>query len=166
MTKAARPWGVRPHLFDICWVRFPYHGDKGRPARDMHPCLTIALGQDSERFWVGVVYGTSNLRLGQRDQIDAIVMAHTDLAAMGLGRATRFDFDRVMWLPWDDEYFVESKSNPGSPVHSRATDSLIHEVKETLRVRQAMGLPAYPLDPIPTVPEGMAGPVTPHEQDN
>jgi hypothetical protein len=96
-------------------------------------------------------------------------MADIELNTMGLRQATRFDFDRVMWLPWDNQYFVESKSNPGSPVHARATDVLINEVKETLRIRREMGMPAYPLDPIPTVPpsvpEGTTGPVLSQTQE-
>ncbi|MEA1941530.1 MAG: hypothetical protein U9P68_04710 [Pseudomonadota bacterium] len=150
--SAPRPWGVVPHIFDICWVKFPYHGEGGRPADDMHPCLIIQVLKDGDDFWAGCVYGTSKLRQGARDQIDAIVMNFEEIDRMGLRCHTRFDFDRVMWLPWDDLYFVESKSNPGSPVHSRATETLVDEVKQTLRIRQDMGLPAYPIDPIPRVP--------------
>jgi len=154
MVAAARPWGVRPHPFDIAWARFPFHGEKGRPAKDLHPCLIVQVVEATDgSTWVGAFYGTSKLSSNERGQIDAIVMTSEELDRMGLRCATRFDLDRPMWLPWNDEYFVESKANPNSPVHAHATEGLIFEFKESLRVRKANGLPAYPVDPpIPVVP--------------
>jgi hypothetical protein len=162
MGKAARPWGVRPHIFDIAWARFPYHGQGGRPANDLHPCLIVQVVEaDADgSCWVAAFYGTSKLRMHEeRDQIDALVMNVEEMSRMGLRCATRFDLDRPMWMPWTDEYFVESKANVGSPVHARATEALIFDFKESLRIRIARGLPAYPVNPPiplrpPFVPDG------------
>lgn len=164
MGPAVRPWGVRPHVFDIAWARFPYHGEGGRPSDDLHPCLIVQVAEAAadNSCWVAAFYGTSKLRLQDgRDQIDAIVMNVEEISRMGLRCATRFDLDRPMWMPWTDEYFVESKANSGSPVHARATDALISDFKDSLKIRMDSGLPAYPIKPAiplssPFVPDGAA----------
>lgn len=164
MTDGLRKWAVKPRIFDVMWARFPYHGEGGRPANDKHPVLVCQVAEDGEGdCWVGCYYGTSNIKLDERDELDLVIMSFESIQKMALSKHTRFDLDRCMWLPFDDQYFIENPKSPGSPIFAKAPERVIAKLKAKLRYRIAIGLPAYPVDPdIPTypphVPEGMEGP--------
>lgn len=140
MKSAACPWGVRPHNLDIAWARFPYERTGGRPAGDLHPIVILQVDQDGPLYWVACAMGTTNLKIAKRDQIDAIVMNADELAAMGLRCATRFDLDKLMWLPWNDEYIVAVGTDKTNPVHAKGTEALRTDLSESFRIRRHRGL--------------------------
>lgn len=163
MREDARPWAVRPHILDVMWCRFPYHGEGGRPANDKHPVLCCQTAEDSTGlWWVACYYGTSKMRLADREEVDLIVMNPDNIAAMALRTATRFQLDRCMWLPFTDEYFIENPASVGSPRFARAPEQVKAQLIAKLKYREALGFHAYPKTPVPRippyVPDGTKGP--------
>ncbi|HTS40951.1 MAG TPA: hypothetical protein VMH84_10485 [Xanthobacteraceae bacterium] len=53
-----------------------------------------------------VSYGTTRLKLVQRERIDLIIQNAGRLAQLGLPSAVRFDLGLENWLPWASEFFA------------------------------------------------------------
>jgi hypothetical protein len=60
---------------------------------------------DDGSFACRVAYGTKHLRVIHRMSKDVIIQNSDDIAVMGLYRATRFDLDEMIDLPWSSEFF-------------------------------------------------------------
>lgn len=83
-----------PNLFDIVTAYYPESKPKaGTPAH--RPCLVTAVYQDTESggYACGIAFGTKSLKTHQRAAFDIIIVNSSDLDAMGLPMATRFDLD-------------------------------------------------------------------------
>jgi hypothetical protein len=96
-----------PRVNDIIWCRFPYHDNPG-PGGKFRPVLVgaIAIDQDSDlRSAVLVAYGTTSLKVGRRPY-DLTIQNAADMHQIGLAKATRFDLDLKIVLPWCEEFFA------------------------------------------------------------
>ena len=73
----------------------------------LRPALVINVLRDRKTGAPAceVAYGTTTLKLMQRETVDLIIQNASDLNYIGLPRATRFDLDEVAILPWTDEFF-------------------------------------------------------------
>ena len=92
---------------DVVTAYFPESNPKG--AVKLRPCLVTKVLQNSEtgEYACEVAFGTKNLKLIQRQGLDLIIQNSTDLSAMGLSVATRFDLDpetRAILL-WNPAFF-------------------------------------------------------------
>jgi hypothetical protein len=96
-----------PRRYDIVWCRFPLDGND-EPGLKLRPVLVRAAKRDTQsgRSAVVVSYGTSNLKLGQRDRIDLVIQNATQLNRLHLPKATRFDLDTMCIAPWCSEFFA------------------------------------------------------------
>lgn len=107
MDKLSLPkWANSPpNLFDIVTGYYPESKPKaGTPAH--RPCLVTAVYQNSEtgEYACEVTFGTKSLKVHKRQDKDIIIQNLSDLNAIGLPMATRFDLDyenRVVfeWKP-------------------------------------------------------------------
>lgn len=90
------------------------------------------------RFLVKVVYGTSKLKTDTRP-FDFTIMNYAQRLICRLPQATRFDLDKVVWLPWAEEYF---RARPGdsTPVISVLPQPLQQEFAWHMNARDKMGL--------------------------
>lgn len=84
---------------------------------------------------VEIVYGTTRLKFDQRPD-DFFVTNVAEMEACGLDRATRFDLDNILWLPWAAEWF-EPLHGYSSPVIGRLTDYAVKMLQITVGFRQA-----------------------------
>jgi len=66
--------------------------------------LNVAVDVEEGEGEVQLVYGTTKLKLLQRPR-DFFVTNVAEMDACGLNKATRFDLDKVAWVPWADEWF-------------------------------------------------------------
>jgi hypothetical protein len=115
------PISTLPAPYEIVWCRFPLHESLGEPGPFPRPALVrnsaIVEGGTGE---VEVVYGTTNLKLHSRP-FDLTISKASEMDACGLYRATRFDLDNTIWLPWDTDWF-EIRSEYFSPTIGKLTD--------------------------------------------
>lgn len=69
---------------------------------------------------VEVAYGTTKLKFNSRP-FDFIISKMPEMDACGLYRATRFDLDNTIWLPWTTDWF-EIRPDFFSPTIGKLTD--------------------------------------------
>lgn len=139
---AALPADKLPEPLDVVWSRFPYDDKPGEPGEVAHPALVFATFEFRPgEFSVQVAYGTSKLKTDRRP-FDFRIQNFRDMQFAGLAQATRFDLDKIKFLPWDDAWF----ENPApwkydSPVIGRVLDGPAERLKNILRVRADNGMP-------------------------
>jgi hypothetical protein len=83
---------------------------------------------------VEVVYGTTNLKLLTRPY-DLIISKASEMNACGLYRATRFDLDNSVWLPWNTDWF-EILPDLFSPVIGKLSPEAVKLLQMTLAWKQ------------------------------
>lgn len=66
--------------------------------------MNVAVDPDEGEGEVQVVFGTTNLKMLQRRR-DFFVTNLAEMDQCGLDKATRFDLDKIAWLPWANEWF-------------------------------------------------------------
>lgn len=73
----------------------------------LRPALVLSVLRNKETGAIAlkVAYGTSALKLMQREHLDLIIQNAADMRTVGLPRATRFDLDNTVSLPWCPPYF-------------------------------------------------------------
>lgn len=76
---------------------------------------------------VEVAYGTTTLKLDTRPY-DLIISKAFEMDSCGLYRATRFDLDRLVWLPWTTDWF-EIRHGYSSPTIGKLTDEAIRMIQ-------------------------------------
>lgn len=131
------PLSILPAPYDIVWCRFPFHHSLGEPGPKPRPALVRnAATLPNGTAEVEVVYGTTNLKLHKR-KYDFIVSKASEMDACGLYRATRFDLDKLLWLPWNTEWF-EVLTGYNSPVIGSLTEHGIKMLQLTAEVKQRM----------------------------
>lgn len=121
VTLTPFPISTLPAPYDIVWCRFPYHDSLGEPGPKARPALVRNVAQTSDGYGeVHLVYGTTHMKHNFR-KYDFVVSNAAEMDACGLYRATRFDLDKIAWIPWAEEWF---DTLPGytSPVIGRLTD--------------------------------------------
>lgn len=101
------PPSTLPAPYDLVWCRFPLQEDLGNPGPKPRPAvvLNVAVDQDAGEGEVQLVYGTTNLKMAQRPR-DCFVTNLAEMDTCGLNKATRFDLDKVAWVPWAEEWFA------------------------------------------------------------
>jgi hypothetical protein len=106
------PASTLPAPLDIVLCRFPVHIDLGNPGPEKRPALVIktAISETGLNGEVYVMYGTTQLKLDKRRN-DLFVTNYNEMYEAGLHKATRFDLDKVLWLPWAEEFF-EKPNHP------------------------------------------------------
>jgi hypothetical protein len=93
------------------------------------------------RFLVLVAYGTTKLKVGRRPN-DFTIANSATLDIVRLPHATRFDLDKMVWMPWAKPWFCprEEAERHASPVISVLPDSLARSLKWTMALREQRGL--------------------------
>jgi hypothetical protein len=106
-TRGKPAWTTSPpSAYDIvaCW--YPEADAPQDAGPTLRPALvvTVLKGERTGDYACRVAYGTTNLKIVKRREVDLIIPnGHT--RQMGLARATRFDLDRVITLPWVPPFF-------------------------------------------------------------
>lgn len=98
------PLVTAPRPLDIVWCCFPTAEAPKSPGPKPRPALVraFALNKDKTRALIEVTYGTTKLK---DRPFDLHVQNSERIDHCGLERATRFDLDRTLFLPWCAEYF-------------------------------------------------------------
>lgn len=117
------PASTLPAPYDIVWCAFPFDLNLDVPGPKMRPALVLQTGLSDPGFCpeARVVYGTSKLKKEERPR-DLFVENYQDKYDAGLYQATRFDLDRMLWLPWAAEWFVSPGPLYPSPVMGSLPD--------------------------------------------
>lgn len=129
------PISTLPAPYEIVWCRFPEDLFAPKPGPKARPALVRAAAVlDDGTGDVEVVYGTSTLKLDSRPY-DLIISKMSEMNACGLYRATRFDLDKSVWLPWNTDWF-EIRPDFFSPVIGKLTQEAIKLLQVTLAYKQ------------------------------
>ncbi len=83
-------------------------------------------GKKTGTFACKVAYGTRELKIIKRGEVDLIVQHPPHIQQFGLPRPTRFDLDCVATLPWNEEFFG-CWAGHQSPVIGSLTEDYIRE---------------------------------------
>lgn len=96
-----------PSAYDIvtCW--YPDRLNQGEPGLQLRPGLVIAIlrNNKTQEVRVRVAFGTKNLKFATRSDKDVIIQLSSDIDALNLRCATRFDLDYSVDLPWNERFF-------------------------------------------------------------
>jgi hypothetical protein len=117
-------WWDPPLAGDIVWSYFPDELQK-KPAEKPRPALILSVYDDNApEFGVLVAYGTSQ-RVNQLYGGEfAITVADGEaFKAAGLSYDAKFDFNRSVELPFNDEYFAVP---PAAPCGQRPKLGVLH----------------------------------------
>ncbi|WP_312139246.1 hypothetical protein [Brevundimonas sp.] len=138
---AALPAEQLPQPLDIVWAKFPYTEKPGQPGEVAHPALVFTTYEfRTGEFSIQVAFGTSKLKTEERPY-DFRIQNFRDMQFAGLAQATRFDLDRIKYLPWDSDWFVSpAPQKYPSPVLGRLLDQPANRLRNILRVRHDNGM--------------------------
>jgi len=116
MSETSDPAWVRtpPARFDLVATYFPERTAPEKPGLKLRPGLVVSVhqGKTTGAFACRIAYGTKNLKIMERRHLDIIVQNARHLPMLGLYRATRFDLDHIVMLPWAKEFFGCWSGNP------------------------------------------------------
>lgn len=104
-----RWWGAPPSPGDIVWCHFPEIPNK--PGPKPRPALVIAVDDSNpKRASVQVVYGTSQKtdRLYRGEFLISKSRDPVSYALAGLSYDTKFDFNQMVTLPYNSDWFAVS----------------------------------------------------------
>jgi len=140
MTFSFFPISTLPAPYDIVWCRFPYDDSLGTPGPKPRPAIVLNVAVDAEagEGEVQVVYGTTKTKALRRPR-DFFVTNVSEMDACGLDKATRFDLDKMTWIPWANEWFA-TLPRYGSPVIGKLTQHGQRLLQIELSHRQAKNL--------------------------
>lgn len=129
------PISTLPAPYEIVWCRFPHDLTAPAPALKPRPALVRSTAiLDDGTGEVEVAYGTTNLKLHSRP-FDLVISKASEMNACGLYRATRFDLDTTVWLPWNTDWF-EILPDYFSPVIGQLTSEAIRMLQVTMAYKQ------------------------------
>jgi hypothetical protein len=96
-----------PARFDIVATYFPERNASEKPGLKLRPGLVVSVhqGKGTGAYACRIAYGTKNLKIQERTHLDVIVQNASHLPLLGLHRATRFDLDHIIMLPWNKDFF-------------------------------------------------------------
>lgn len=124
MTGTPWPKPVWPRAYDLVWTQFPQPPDLDRPGPKSRPCLVIGVYEyEDDEATLLVAPGTTNLKQDRRP-FDFYVTNWAEMRACGLSRATRFDIDDVIPLPYWREFFTPLNGMT-SPVMGRLSSAAV-----------------------------------------
>jgi hypothetical protein len=132
------PVSTLPAPLDVVLCKFPEDLDLQKPPLKTRPGLVIKTAYSDPGFEpeVRVVYGTSNLKMSKR-RYDLIVMNNQEMYEAGLSRATRFDLDKIVWMPWCSEFFIKpDHPHYSSPVIGHLSDNSTRLLGHLMAERQ------------------------------
>lgn len=136
------PSGTIPAPLSIVWCAFPDHIAPEKPGPKNRPALVLSVryadNPPADRHVVRVVYGTSNLKSGQRPY-DFIISNYGTRLICRLPQATRFDLDQVVWVPWAKPYFI-CREGQLSPIVSPTPMSVQQDFAWHMQFREKLGL--------------------------
>ena len=164
MSSAGNPdlewWGpgTVPAPASIVWCHFPQAEALGKPGPKPRPALIFKTryvdDPPGDRFFVLAAYGTSLTKFSTRPN-DFTIANSATLDILRLPQATRFDLDRVLWLPWARPFFEPRKPEDrfSTPVISVLPDGIQATLQWTMGRREQRGLNgAYHAAPTPVTP--------------
>lgn len=137
--------GTIPAPASIVWCNFPEDIAPRQPGPKPRPGLVFKVRYASEppddRFLVLIAYGTSKLKLNRRPN-DFTVANATTLDILRLPQATRFDLDRILWLPWARPFFSprDRRDLFSTPTLSVLPESAQQSLRWTMGRREQLGL--------------------------
>ena len=137
--------GTVPAAGSLVWCNFPEALTDGVPGPKDRPALVFktryATDPPGDRFYVLVAYGTSVLKTGKRPD-DFVVANSVMIDLLRLPKATRFDLDKMVWLPWARPWFVpRTKDDPFvTPVISVLPESMKRLLGWTMARREVKGM--------------------------
>lgn len=135
VTWAYFPLSTIPAPYDIVWCRFPQHDSLGHPGPKPRPALVRnALTNAAGQGIVDLVYGTTKLKLSDRDLLDFVISNPREMDNCGLYRATRFDLDHNVCVPWAAEWF-DVVTGTASPIIGHLSDAAIKMLQITLGLK-------------------------------
>jgi hypothetical protein len=114
----AEIWWVEPQAGDICWCWTPHEIEPPRPGPKRHPSLIYRVTgtADLKRFKVLIAPGTSQKTdrlyggefcIGNDEDGNALKVA-------GLYKPTKFQLNRLVWLPYSSDFFGIPDWIPGA----------------------------------------------------
>ena len=138
MTSGKPAWtSAPPSTYDIvsCW--YPEVEAPDDPGPELRPALVVKVykGKKTGAYACEVAYGTKNLKVIRRGEIDLII-SHPPRLQVGLARATRFDLDRIVLLPWEPPFFEPWTGNP-TPKIGALTEECIRDYAFLMMKRQS-----------------------------
>jgi len=94
-----------PEVGDIVWCRFPQH-ESLKPGPKPRPAIVLAIMDDASPVRVRVVYGTSR-KLTPVTPGTLVIREEqkSAFAQAGLSYSTKFDFNKVVILPYNTLWF-------------------------------------------------------------
>lgn len=136
--EPAAEWYRRPpSAFDIVTCNFPEADPPPDGSLKLRPALVLSVLRQKTTGMIAlrIAYGTSVLKLLQREHLDLIIQNATDLRLIGLPRATRFDLDNTVELPWCPPHF-DTWAGYSSPIIGTLTQDYAKEVPWLMLKRQ------------------------------
>lgn len=140
------PPGTLPAQYSIVWCSFPYSKLPEKPGPKPRPALVFSARHvddpPSDHFEVKVAYGTSNVKSNERP-FDFTIINMGTLNVLRLYQHTRFDLDRVLWLPWAKPFFTVREGRGDAfttPVVSVLPAGLQRELGWLMRDREELGM--------------------------
>lgn len=144
MNETFLPKSTVPRPLDIVWGRFPYAERPGLPGPVCHPCLVLQTNEFRPGCWsVLVVFGTSNTEREDR-HLNLTVSNVSAQIKCGLNKDTLFCLGRYKRLPWSEKWFSPPDSRWATPKIGRLPPPGPDILRETLRLRERLGLPVPP----------------------
>jgi len=139
------PPGTVPPPASIVWCDFPENLAPKEPGPKARPALVFKVRHAEypprDRFNVLVAYGTSNTKFDTR-VYDFTIANWATLNLLRLPQATRFDLDRVVWLPWAKPFFRPRQATDpfSAPTVSTLPAEMQRVLAWTMAEREELGL--------------------------
>ena len=97
------PAVTAPGTLDVVWCHFPIVEFPDSPGPKPRPALVRQVLNRNGDIFVQVCYGTS--KVSNYSNRDLYVANAEDMVYAGLPQATIFQLDRLVYLPWAEEWF-------------------------------------------------------------
>lgn len=140
-SEPAAEWFLRPPAaFDIVSARFPEVNPQPDGSFKLRPALVLSVLRDDADGMIAarVAYGTTNLKLMQREGLDLVIQNAADLRIIGLAMATRFDLDEILIMPWCPPHF-DCWTGYETPVIGRLTLEYAKDLAWMMLKREQQG---------------------------
>lgn len=142
VISSPEPWlsiEEAPQYGDIVWSLFPYEGIVG-PGQKFRPALVLATSVFASKkppyATVQCAYGTSKLKHDHpATKLHLRIENVYSLNQFRLPQATRFDLDRIAWIPWSRRFF-QPRQGQSTPIIGKLNKEYLRKL-ETLKVVRA-----------------------------
>lgn len=125
-----------PKPLSIVWCKFPLEESPKKPGPKSRPALVrlIMTSKCKTKAAVEVTYGTSRIREAEFPY-DLVIQNFASIEACGLPRATRFQLDKTILLPWNDTFF-ECRDGFKTPVIGQLDQLAVMQL-EAIKAKRA-----------------------------